>query len=411
MSIRVKTVTLNTSTGTQDITVSGLGTCVAAMVYYGAIADGGQRTDGGSIGVGFTDGTTELCGVVSSENAVTTSDTYRMFNNTKFLNTIDVATGANEVIANFDSFITDGVRINITTASASTRTATFILFGSSSATNVDVGTSSLTGPGTIDITSVGFEPDVVFMVSTHNTAATSAAANASFSFGFAVNDGSNSQKSSTMLDLDNQATSSCFSRVSTDKIAAQGDAGWLLTIQDFDSSGFSLNPNSNNSDVVGWLAVKLGAGISATISSEDGPTSTGAYSVTTTGITPSIGFWTANDVTTADSLFVTDMTLSVSAFDSTETGTVTYSVEDNVSTMNCSSEYNSKFRDLTGGTTTLHDGTLSSFASDSMNFNFTTVPVSARKWSFLAIGNEPSTPGGGGGLSGAITKSYAILKN
>ena len=108
-------VACNTGTGTQDITISGIGTPVAAMFFL-TTATGALEASHMLISSGVTDGTNHRCAIMAAENGVTPTNTWTKLVNDKPIITLNATTGVIDSVAGFDSWITDGVRINWTDA-------------------------------------------------------------------------------------------------------------------------------------------------------------------------------------------------------------------------------------------------------------------------------------------------------
>lgn len=125
---RIVRVAARTTAGTQDITVPGLGasSLIKAVLLFATLASvDGVAAAGAALSVGWTNGGTQrVCGTCS-RNGTTTPSAFSQANTTDVVLLLDPASadaaGPSVSVygrAAFDSFITDGVRINWTTAPA-----------------------------------------------------------------------------------------------------------------------------------------------------------------------------------------------------------------------------------------------------------------------------------------------------
>ena len=153
---RVISTTAPTSTGTVDYTVAGLGASThikGVEVEVARAVTLGTDTDGRSGCRGFSDGTTEAVLSWSSEHGVTTTDTYTYSAQDKVVALMDPADGSLEAVATFDSFITDGVRLNWTTAPSSAyRVAVVITAGPDVECDVQIVDPADALSGTVTVT-------------------------------------------------------------------------------------------------------------------------------------------------------------------------------------------------------------------------------------------------------------------
>ena len=154
--VRVVHSTCPTSTGTEDFTVTGLGSSsdiklAKVEVCYATAED--TDTDGLSGCSGMTDGTTEVVAAWSSEHNVGTTDTYTYTAQDAVVALMDPADGyACLVEAVFDSWITDGVRLDFTTVDAAYRIIVTLIAGPDVETDVQVVDPSDSVSGTVTVT-------------------------------------------------------------------------------------------------------------------------------------------------------------------------------------------------------------------------------------------------------------------
>lgn len=166
LSIKSTLVAINTSGGTQDITISGFGTVKAAMFVWTRAASGDDHASNSAISIGFFDGTRSRAFCSSSEDAVGNTAADRAQSDTScglLLNP-----GASTIDGEFsgNSFISDGVRINLDDFAGAEYLCQVTLFGGSDIANIYCNHHDDLGNGTsaVPITDPGFQADLVFIV-------------------------------------------------------------------------------------------------------------------------------------------------------------------------------------------------------------------------------------------------------
>ena len=153
---------LDTSTGDIDFTKSGFGTPKAALFFATyATANGTAVADAGLMIAAASGTSNQSAHFVSDEDGQNPTDTHRD-NDAAVANHTTPGSSAQDGLADFVSFITDGVRINVSNAFASAYKMKVILFGGDDL-SAHVGQVDLedTGNNTINVTAPGFDADVV----------------------------------------------------------------------------------------------------------------------------------------------------------------------------------------------------------------------------------------------------------
>tara|TARA_R110000868_G_scaffold301380_1_gene561845 strand:- start:915 stop:2411 length:1497 start_codon:yes stop_codon:yes gene_type:complete len=382
----VRVLTLG-STGTQDITIAGFGTCIGAIfdMNVGDVDNTVQATDRRSIG--YCDGTNVALSFLGATNGVSTSNTSRRESSTSVIAEMDGG-GTISGVATFNSFITDGVRINVTSTSPNQRFCTVTLIGGD-ATNVKVNFSPALGTsaGNTVVSTVGFEADLV-MTSCAGLASNAGLADHSIlSRGIAVNDGADSNFMRGTFDQDGLGTTKTGSYLSDTYATGQyftNALSWGGSIGSYTSSGFTVTTNkSASNDVFAYIAIKF-ANTFVKASIEDTPAATGAASF---GATPSTPNFLQILSGGAAALNTPKGGLNTSDFygDATNQYSVSSFSADNVSIAD-----NGKINKTGGliqldtvGTTQL-DSTFTGFTATGADFNFTT--TTAKKAIVLFIG-------------------------
>lgn len=362
---------LATGGATQDITISGFGTPKAAIfIFSDAVTDDTIANDL-VFGVGFTDGTRQNCNSVYHEDGVTTTDTDRISSSSKV--------AIHPLLSwhySFNSWITDGVRINVDAAAGSTVLCTCILIGGSDVSNAYVNYKDDLGTGTsaVDITDPGFEPDLVFMTGVGNSSI-AGTTQSIFSFGVGHNDGVDTQRVSMINSVTGSGTSLTTAYVGNDSITGQihsGALSWDGVIGAYDASGFSITPNASaGSDIVFYLALKFTNNPDVDLFDLTIPTS-GNYAETNPGFTPNFGLICGVQGPTARNSvsIVSQLSAFISAFDDNGIYTTSGTDEDAASTMVCKSLSSDQFRvlDYQGSA----DAALASgYSFDSSGWDFT----------------------------------------
>lgn len=108
------------STGTVDYTSTGIGTPDAAFVVITEATADDTLKDDAVLSTGITDGTDTYCTAISSEHGAASMVTYRRAHNDGAIAVLMTpGTGVVDVQGDFDSFITDGIRIDWSNIDAS----------------------------------------------------------------------------------------------------------------------------------------------------------------------------------------------------------------------------------------------------------------------------------------------------
>lgn len=392
-TLQIVTVDLSTAAAgnTQDITISGFGTPAAMIIFVNTSSADDTVESDTRLSIGWTDGTRQnVCANLDQDNLATTNT-----ERDQRTDAVYVAGGTSGRFS-FNSWITDGVRLNIDQAVPAARKATVILLKSADIANVYVGSASLS-TGANDITAPGFEPDLVLMTSTGNaTAPPNTAVHSIFSFGVGVNDGADTQRAFLLSGVDASATSTNTTYLTDAGITGQafnGALNWRGTISGYDSSGFTITPNVNpSSDYVFYIAVKFSASTNISLFDVTIPT-TGNYAETSPGFLPEFGmlFGVAgptalNTVTTANNYGA-----FVSAFDSNGIRTLSSASQDAQATSNSASYSSDSLKILDDDASTV--SVVSSgyaFDADGWDFTLTTNPAVAVIGFGLAIGAAAS---------------------
>lgn len=374
-NVQVTRVALTTgaATTTQDITIGGFGTPTAALFICTEATFNNSVASDAFMSIGFTDGTTSKAIASNSEDNQGTTNSARTTRNAVIAKPDDIGFGI-DLEFTFNSWITDGVRIEVSDQSPSAFLCTVILFkGTSNAYVGDVGLGNGTSP--IDVTAPGFEPDLVFALNAAGGAANHSATHFSMSFGVGINDGVDTQRLISQSTNDGQANGYVTAAIRNDVISSQilsGGQQWLATIGSYDASGFSITPSADSfGDFVNYLAIKFTDNLNIDLFDATYPSS-GNYVESTPGFQPDFGllaFSTGPSARNTPSR-TNAGALSLTAFDDTSIYSSCVSDEDGPTTTESHSYSDTNLKALTdmGATTQI---STSSYSLDSGGWTFT----------------------------------------
>jgi len=392
MAANFKTVrvALNTSTGTQDITISGFGTPKAAIFYYNVNTDDDTIFNLVRLSEGYTDGTNQAVTAITSADGQSTTNCKRAVRNDAVIAAI--STSSYQTRANFDSWVTDGVRINITTAPSAARFVTVVLINGDDVLSTFAGTPTLSSTSTV--VNVGFEASLVVMSTVGQSVNPASPVDQSiFSSGFAVNDGSDTNAGVFSSDQTALSTSNSGSYTSDQYSVGEvfnNTLNWGGSVGSYTGTGFTVTTTvSPSTDVIALLAIELDTGAQAKIVNYDSPTSAGARNFTGSGFTPSFVMMQTSNNTSLDT---NQDGTAVGTFvaDDTNQYTNTHTSLDNVSTSVCKILTKSGGLAQLNGNSKQFDSTFTSFNSDGCEINFSVVDGTIRKWTALYIGEVSS---------------------
>lgn len=390
VKIEVVQAAINTSTGTQDFTFSGLGTCIGAIFVLSGATVVNTTTDGIVFAIGACDGTREWSHAIADEHGVATSVSNSLKSNTKCMSfMLNTATTSIDGEADFDSFITDGVRINWSNAPSVALIMTVILIGGADAEfwcDV-VAAPTISGNSTV-VTTVGFTPDVLLCVAGQSQADETIVANASIGIGFGVNTGSAfDQQAIEWASIDGAASANLQGRHRGTRIYSrlQSETAEVLTPS---VNGFTLTASADMSaNDAGFIALGIDDR-SASIVQKFMPTATGNDAVTGVGFIPQVVFSILSRLDTPNKLETNDTALSngLGIFTATDEFSTTVNSDDGSVTIDSSSKVDVKAITIDDATGTLENqATHVSMDSDGWTLNFSTADATARVYISLAI--------------------------
>lgn len=396
MSLKIiaKQFALNTSTGNQSITDSGLGGLTPSAVIFIAskVTALNTLTDGACLSYGAATSSTARW-AYSAFSPDGNSDCRSYVSSSKCIVVHSALTTVG--IADFVSFDTNGFTINVTTAFASGWLCTAVLFAGTDITNTKAGSYSAP-TSSLDVTTVGFQPDSVFTSYLDFNQPVDNTGNywAFLSYGFSAGPGGSGYRGTGHFTQDAQwsTTSKTTSYISTDYdfIEESYNAGSLrtgVTLGTYDSSGFTVTTTNSsiNGNLVQYLAIK---GITVKILIGTTKTSTGTDAITGAGFKPGaiVGIFTDQTATGFSTtgqgfgLFTIDNAKTVYSHEFiSEVGVSTGSSDTKSYVNNTLCCYNH------AGDTKIYEASLSSYDSDGITLNYTTANATGRKFLMLLI--------------------------
>ena len=394
---------IRTDTGTEDWTVAGFGTVKAAIFIPTLCVTDSTVVADASIGWGVTDGTGNFGIAVSDEDAATTSNTNRGISSTKCLYALQ-GDGTLAYEGDFDSFITDGVRVDITTnTSAIAAFVTCILIGGDDVAEVGVGTY-LNSNGGNTYAGLGFSaaPSVAFLCNRADAATSGIAAHASFHLG--VVDFNGNQAGSTWGSNNSSsaanANSETFAAGTVASSQAQSISGatqWESYLDNPVADGWDVNINTGSpgGDLTVYLALGFTNSPGVQVFSDTMPTTTtGTFDYSGASFTPGFMFGVQTEDTAFDTFTATASTAILTA-DATRQYCNAISIEDDAADMNTATISGATLYDsLNAGTVESYVATLTGFTSDGYDADFTVTQPASTPHLMWGILIEEASAGG-----------------
>jgi len=305
------------------------------------------------------------------------------------------STGGIDDEAHFDSWITDGIRLNFTSNAGNGYTYKVYLFkGDAASFYAGEFTPSATVDTTVDVTDPGFQLDNLFVVSVDPLNLDIADADARMSIAFVDHtDSVITQCCSATYTDDNDATSDARNYVSTAHAARFISGGQAVEITAILSTGFTAATRlAGVSSLLRlhYLAIKYGDATKHWVGVIDTPTATGNASITAPGFKPQFVMQAPSFVDSVDTTVTTNATgagsFGIGGFTETVSGGHVYTDQDAAATSNAGSYPTASAARMNQGNATLsHVASFVSFDPTGWTLNYTTTNGTARKWPAWAI--------------------------
>lgn len=295
--IAVTSAQASTGGGTQDITVSGIGTPNGVLIFLSrATVDRDTSLETHGIwGVGAYDGTRQRAMRLRSGDGLDSTRTGRIDSVTECIETPTTEGQTFDGTATC-AWITNGVRLTWTDTPTTQFFMVVVFFYGDSTLYVGHFDSDPDDNDAVVVSDPGATPDAIFFWTTGAT--DNAEFHAHGSMGFAASDGMSIQQSSVGFGDRNIVNTSEISGVTSGQYAIQA-TDWTqlrvaLEITSFDASGFTATTRNPGEDYLGeagaatifYAAIFLAGGSQPWVGVEDTPTSTGSHTHTGSGLTP-----------------------------------------------------------------------------------------------------------------------------
>lgn len=266
VKVRIVQVALRTSTGTQDVTISGFSyTVKAALFFLSNATTNGTRADNATLSFGATDGTEHWnVAVRDTDNAGVTAP--RRDSDLTNVAVLMNASGTAVVQVRYSAFIADGVRINVAATDGGAYLLSVMLFGGA---DLSAECSYFTAPaaGAATSVTVGFMPNLIFCGTSGQSFAAASDTYDIASFGAAAL--TESENALTQAAIATRvdpgaAISNVAMRADNADIASQvsmTSRDWYVRITDIFATTFRVwNPGAGDAagDQVGFLALRTG---------------------------------------------------------------------------------------------------------------------------------------------------------
>lgn len=383
-------VALRTTNGTQDITISGLGTPKAAIFLLGRGETDGVEGAAVQLSHGFTDGATHAHVGYLAVDGVGTSTTRRRASTTRVAAHLDA--GSVPISVSFNSWITNGVRVDVTTTSAAPSLMTVILLGGASL-SAKVQVTTLATSGNIVTVTPNFQTRALFTLhggSSCNFSDTQQNT-AVYIPGFASYDGSTIRQCSTIYaSVTGISVGELVAKTRSDAVLSS-DVAESVTLENITSTAFDLRSNSGNFSAtkMATLALNFSGVWQAWAGVLDSPTTTGNKDFTSPGFQPEIGFINLTSLSAINTLRTNAEAgaMAQSVFTDSAEYTNLWTDRDGVSPMRAKSVSSAKAVDLNSDAgAAMHDATFVSWQATGPRLNFTAANGTIRKWPSLFLG-------------------------
>ena len=389
LDIAVIRATVTTSGATQDFTSTSFGTPKGAWFIASTDQSDSQDTDAGTgshpgFAMGFCDGTSQRIWSLKAEDNTTATAIRMQYRNDACGGVLEYSTTSGIDFLDFNSWITDGVRLNKATISRAFLMTVVLFKGDDfdmacGLTNMDNTVSGLS-----------FKPNVILGLSNFTSQQNQDLAFAQCSIGMAWDTGSGTvEHSRGFAPINGANPSSTNSRYDTNSwVRNHGASSPEANITAWNSDGFTTDiPDPYGFEDVYFCAMRFGGGV--WMGTQTTPTAPGAHSKTGLAFQPGFLFSICMNVAATDTTYYNGVCFPshLTVTDGTNTYAHCWGLEDGVSpnTVWTAAAQSSALAYDDSGTVKQHEASLTSFNSDGWTENFTTAPGSAQYMLRLAV--------------------------
>ena len=290
VAVRVVQFALRTTLGTQDITVSGAGTCKGYVLISSGASANNTLTAEASFMVGFCDSSGNVRSITScSDDGVGTMDTYVRQDSNSLRAMRQNGTDIWDCVHN--SFITDGFRIEVVDAPAAAFLVTaWVFYGDDVSTSVFTLTTSATNGVEVLATS-GQPTDLLLALSSGNIPQDTLSSFNFVNLGVALNKGSSpfTQFNHACVDFDGGSTSRMDQYVMNTRISNDYgiNAGYEVTTFTPTQVGItSRSDPTSSAKAIYLMSIHFRGAANVSVGTFTAPTANGSTPYTGVGFTP-----------------------------------------------------------------------------------------------------------------------------
>ena len=372
---------LNAS-GTQDITIPGIGTPTGLVIFASrATGVNGAAEAHSMLSIGFYDGVRMRCMQAGGQDAVTIAEHYSGPVDARVISILTPGSSGVSGSATV-AFITDGIRLTLSGTTSGYRVHGKFHFGSCYVGHVTTGANGVP----VASPNVGHTPALVYGAVNERNINSADTTQQRFSFGVASWDGVTiAQKSIGITLIRNVSPTQSFMRVYTATIGGQHDNNPTITISSFGGAGFNITKNGAGTagDFI-FLSTNCN-GRKAKVIDYSSPTATGNQTITFGFQPASVGVALSQAATVNTQIFTNDAgSLSLSGFDGVRQASVAMSAEDNVTTTKCKNYFDDVAILLPNASTNAitHRATFGSFNATAAVVNYSVTDATTARLGF-----------------------------
>lgn len=394
MALSVKTNQLTGPSSTGGAATTDPGFQPKGLIIFNGLqtAAGGSQDAQWSLGVASSNSTERGAGW-NSDNNTASSDVVRYFSTTEIIRNLTAGTTTANVTATLTSLDATGFTPNFGTLTTTSPKYNYFAFGGTDITNVATGSfAAAASTGNKAVTGVGFQPDIVFLFSTLQTAAGQANSNSQYGFGVMHSSGQWTFGGKAQNAQATMNTSRLFDNTKCLAMPLTTTNGvfWDASYVSMDSDGFTINQTTTDGTLllIGYLAIQGGQW---KVGTETQKTSTGTKATTGVGFTPSaILFGSSVDTQTAGTADHNRQMFGVTTGASNNTalfaGDSDATANAVASTIMSATKCIVMATEAGASPTTQAEAALSSFDSDGFTLNWSTADATARVFGYVAMG-------------------------